>query len=98
MIEIPIDIDTSKITQALQKIRGSVERLSNRKSEDNMKYLESIDEAIVRAASVLDMEGIDDDKVNDTYEDIYHCGTCTVRAVMEIVYPSIEEYIEYLKS
>ena len=56
MIEIPIDIDTSKITQALQNIRGSVERLSNRKPEDNMKYLESIDEAIIRAASVLDME------------------------------------------
>lgn len=31
------------------------------------------------------------------YEDRFHCGTCTVRTVLETVWPSIEAYIEYLK-
>lgn len=64
-------------------------------------HLQAIDEAIVRAAQVMDLEDVaelDDERLSDIYEERHHCGVCIVRTVMETVWPSMEEYIESIKS
>lgn len=65
-------------------------------------FLEQIDESLVQAAKVLDMADLADGLSEDEYESIFegrhHCGTCQVRAVMETVWPSIEEYVEWLSA
>lgn len=70
-------------------------------NEQVVKFELAIDEAIKKAASHLDLDHIDgdgtDEQYSDAYEEIFHCTTCIVRNVMEIVWPSIEEYIDFLK-
>lgn len=69
------------------------------------QYLERIDEAIKRAAKVMDLEDFDigpdgelsDEDMADLYEERHHCGTCEVRTVIGIVWPAVEEYITALK-
>ena len=68
------------------------------KTED--QYLQQIDEAIVRAARHMNLEDLDpenEEEYETEWEARFHCGTCSVRAVMEQVWPSIEEYTEALK-
>jgi hypothetical protein len=67
--------------------------------DPDVEFLEAIDKAIISAAELLDMQDCDDD--DDEYdlllESRHHCGTCETRTVMETVWPSIENYINYLK-
>jgi hypothetical protein len=68
---------------------------------DELYYLKLIDESVIKAGQILELQDFDDDDWSDDrdarYEDIYHCGTCTVRVVLETVWPSIEAYIDYMK-
>jgi len=66
------------------------------------KLLIDIDNSIIKAASMIDSLGYDESEdpfneydYDDRYEMIYHCGTCTVRYVMEQIWPSIEAYIDF---
>jgi hypothetical protein len=61
------------------------------------ELLSNINSAIIAAALVLDLEGVDVADIEEVYEGIYHCGTCTVRSVMEVIYPSIEACLDYLE-
>lgn len=64
-------------------------------------HLEAIDQAIVKAAQVMelaDVVDIGDEELSDLYEERHHCGTCEVRTVMEVVWPAIENYIESIKT
>jgi hypothetical protein len=66
-----------------------------------LDFEENIDKCFLEAAKVLDMadlpDGIDDEELEFISEARFHCGTCTVRTVMEVVWPAIEEYIDWLK-
>ena len=68
---------------------------------DEQHYLRLIDESVVKAAQILELQDFDDDDWSDSrddrYEEIYHCGTCTVRVVLETVWPAIEAYVDYSK-
>ena len=64
--------------------------------------LVKIDLAIQHAAALMDMRDYDHleedtDESLDAMEGRFHCGTCIVRTVMEAVWPSVEEYVDYLK-
>ena len=61
------------------------------------ELLSNINSAIIAAALVLDLEDVDVDDIEEVYEGIYQCGTCTVRSVMEVISPSIEACIDYLE-
>lgn len=70
--------------------------------EAQEKLLIDIDNSIIKAASMIDSLGYDESEdpfneydYDDHYEMIYHCGTCTVRYVMEQIWPSIEAYIDF---
>lgn len=64
-------------------------------------YIEAIDEAIKKAAILLDgsdlPDDIDDEEMTDILEDRHHCGTCQVRTVMEEIWPKVENYIDFIK-
>ena len=64
-------------------------------------FLENIDKTFVVAAQVMELadlnEGISDEEMDIAHEARHHCGTCEVRTVMEIVWPAVEEYINWLK-
>ena len=74
-------------------------------STDEESLLVEIDLAIQKAASVLNMDDfihldVDLDEHGpywDALEERHHCGTCTVRTVMEIVWPSIEKLIDFMR-
>lgn len=69
-------------------------------SED-LSYLQRIEDAIRAAERHLgfdDVDPEDDDALNDMTDLIYHCNICTVREVMNIVWPPVQEYIDYLQS
>lgn len=62
-----------------------------------------IDEAIKRTGQLLDFadvddEGMTDEQIADIYDDRHHCGVCITRFVMESVWPSVERYIDALKT
>lgn len=67
------------------------------------KFVLAIDERIKEAGRIMDLgdltdEEADNQEIQDTvYEERFHCGVCIVRTVMETVWPSIEEYIDYLE-
>ena len=61
-----------------------------------------IDLAIQHAAALMDMRDYehleeDTDESLDVMEERFHCGTCIVCTVMDAVWPSVEEYVDYLK-
>ena len=64
-------------------------------------FLIEIDKSFVKAAQVLDCvdvaEDVDEETLMDLHEDRHHCGTCQVRTVMEVIWPAVEEYIDWLK-
>jgi hypothetical protein len=64
-------------------------------------YLLAIDNSIIEAARLLELTDVadtDEDTIEQMWEDRHHCGTCTTRVVMETVWPSIENYINYVKA
>ena len=64
------------------------------------RYWAAIHDAIETAALHMDLEDLPDDAPETDYERAYeerhHCGTCVVRSVMEVIWPSIDAYIDYL--
>lgn len=70
-------------------------------SENVSKELESsvaaIEAAFVRAAQKLDLEDATDENEHwELHEARYHCGVCTVRVVMEEVWPAVQSYIDFV--
>ena len=66
--------------------------------EDHLLMM--IDEAIKEAAQVMelhDLDQYDEELLESAYEERFHCGTCIVRTVLEQVWPSVENYVKYLK-
>lgn len=65
------------------------------------EYLKKIDEAIIHAAKIMNLDDLDAEKDEEQYETEwearFHCGTCVVRTVMDLVWPSIDEYITALE-
>lgn len=65
------------------------------------EYYEKIDEAIVRAGKIMDLDDLDPEKNEEEYEieweARFHCGVCVVRTVMDNIWPSVEEYITALE-
>ena len=54
---------------------------------------EQLEDAIVRAGQLLDMDDLtdmDDDDMDAVYEERHHCGVCETRTVMETVWPAIQ--------
>ena len=55
-----------------------------------------LQDAIVRAGQLLDMDDIadlddmDQDDMDAVYEERHHCGVCETRTVMETVWPAIQ--------
>lgn len=68
------------------------------------EHLERIDAAIAQAARLMDMidvselPDLDEEAIESICEERHHCGTCEVRTVMEAVWPSIEAYIEWVRT
>jgi len=68
------------------------------------KMLLAVDAKIVEAARVMELADIDEEHPDDqelldsVYEERFHCGTCIVTNVMEVVYPAIGEYFDYLEA
>ena len=63
-------------------------------------FEEEFDAAISHSAKMLDGEFIaegTEDAYLDCWEDIHHCGTCITREVMNVMWPSIEKYINSLE-
>lgn len=60
-----------------------------------------IDLAVIEAGKKMDCLDVSpdmtDEECENLYEERFHCGTCVTRAVMETVWPSIEEYIQWLE-
>lgn len=68
--------------------------------DPEQEFRTAIDEAIEQAAYMMDMrdvQDVDDEEFDMILEARNHCGTCTVRTVMETVWPEVEKYIHYLK-
>lgn len=68
------------------------------------QLLDVIDEKIERAAVLLECNDVDlsdeqeaELEMERLYEMRHHCGTCTVRTVMEEVWPAVQEYIDWLR-
>lgn len=67
------------------------------------KFIYAIDDRVVEAGKILDMADLTEEESEnpDTYDSVYeerfHCGVCTVRTVMETVWPSVDEYLDYLE-
>lgn len=65
------------------------------------ELLENIDASFITAAKVLELgdvpEELEEDELNAIYESRHHCGTCMVRTVMEVVWPAVEEYLDWMQ-
>ena len=56
--------------------------------------LREIDDAIVRAANLMDLaDATTAEQEHELHEARYHCGTCVVRTVLDEVWPAISAYI-----
>lgn len=69
--------------------------------EIELTYLTAIDEKMREAERLLDMshlDGDDEEEYLDEYERLFHCGVCTVREVLTVVWPKVDEYVDWLKS
>jgi hypothetical protein len=69
-------------------------------TDDHLLLLKNLDDAIIEAAKFMDLADVneDSDDYDTVWEDRYHCGTCVVRSVMEVVWPSIDELITSLEN
>lgn len=65
------------------------------------ELIDLVDQAISRAAYLLDMadipDGSDDDFYMLVHEERYHCGVCTVNTVMGAVWPALYAYIQHVR-
>jgi len=53
-----------------------------------------------RAAAWVDLEDVenpDDDTLNNLLDERFHCGTCAVNGIIEIIEPPIMRYIQWLE-
>jgi hypothetical protein len=60
-----------------------------------------VNAAVLEAGRLLDLEDVDlddEDARNNAYVERHHCGVCTVNTVMEVVFPAINDYINFLGS
>ncbi len=68
------------------------------------KMILAIDSKIIEAGKVMELADISEEHEDDqefldsVYEERFHCGTCIVTNVMEIVYPAVGEYFDYLEA
>lgn len=66
-------------------------------------YIRAIDERIIEAGKVMDLDDLTEEEsenaeVYDTvYEARFHCGVCIVNTVMETIWSSVDEYLDYLE-
>ena len=71
------------------------------KLKTEQEFLEKIDESFDKAARVLELADLPDQlgeaDLEQFYEDRHHCGPCMVRTVMDVVWPTVEEYVNWLK-
>ena len=71
------------------------------KLKTEQEFLEKIDKSFVEAARVLELADLPDQlgeaDLEQFHEDRHHCGTCMVRTVMDVVWPTVEEYVNWLK-
>lgn len=67
-----------------------------------VEYLAKIDEQVRMAERLIALEGFDPEVDEDAYlaqqEMLFHCEVCTVREILEVVWPSVQQYIDWLKS
>lgn len=68
-------------------------------SDKEGMLIAAINDAIDHAAWLMELGDVSDD-AEDEFRDLvhkgrHHCGTCTVRTVMEVVWPPIEDLIKY---
>lgn len=63
--------------------------------------LEAIDAAIISAGHLMDLDDVSEDggeeEFDAAYEARFHCGTCMVRTVLDTVWPSVQNYIEFVR-
>lgn len=63
-------------------------------------FLANIDASVRKAERLLSMADAPEDDpeaFDDLYEQLFHCEVCTVREVLEVVWPPVQEYIDWLK-
>ena len=66
-----------------------------------LEFLKGIDASVKDAERKLacaDVDQDDEEAYMDAYDAIFHCETCIVRETMEVIWPSIEKYIEWLRA
>jgi hypothetical protein len=65
-------------------------------------HLARIHKALHEAAHAMDLGDVPEDLPEDEaymiYEERFHCGSCVVNAVMDIVWPSLQAYHDFLKA
>jgi hypothetical protein len=68
-------------------------------TEEELKYLTAVDEAIKRAAVVMELGDIEEDESSDDFDSIYeerfHCGTCMVRTVLDEIWPDLSNLMDF---
>lgn len=68
-------------------------------TEEELNYLNAVDEAIKRAAVVMELGDIDEDDSSEDfdsiYEDRFHCGTCIVRTVLDEIWPDLNNLMDF---
>lgn len=64
-------------------------------------FLVKIDASIRKAERLLGMEDAPEDDpeaFDELYEQLFHCEVCTVREVLEVIWPSVQDYIDWLRA
>lgn len=63
-------------------------------------HYERIDAAVKAAERKVALEDVEDDEEarEDAFEAIFHCETCIVREVMEVIWPPVADYIDWLRN
>ena len=87
---------TIRLDMTIIKSASNPDRLR----ESDKKFEIDFDQAIHLSSRTLDGDFhlMDEDtEYEDFYEQFFHCGICTTREVMNIVWPSVENYISYLE-
>ena len=71
--------------------------------DKEMLHLQNIDagtRGAERVLSLMDPSDADSDPevFEEMYERIFHCEVCTVREVLEVFWPPVQNYIDWLRS
>jgi hypothetical protein len=65
------------------------------------EYLDKIKlgyEQALRRLSLADLDEEDEDRYFEEAEVLFHCETCTMRELLEIFWPPVQEYIDWLRA